>query len=340
MLLTALGCLAGGPRAWAQIVDQGDADTEVYRNVRSYVDWTLDELTAKIPDLQGLVPVADKEEAEKALPMVLVRVGENTRQFFEKVPDIASREEINTECRWSDGTVERGHPQVFQYLAVPQTQPGVSALLEYRTDTAGKPVEPTGLREGVAVTKGFASSAILFHPEIRSDSFFRYLGRQRLGEEETDVVAFAQRPGWAQATIRASVGGRAVQLLAQGVAWIDATTYQITRMRTDLLAPRPEIGLDEETIEITYREVRFPALPGTVLWLPQEVNVTIKSKGRVTVIRKEIPVDFPGQDASVRHGSSGQVKTTTTTSWQQRVFHNTHRYSDYKLFTSQSKILF
>ena len=50
----------------------------------------------KIPDLKGLVPVASKGEGEKELPMVLGRVEENTRQFFEKVPDIASREEINS----------------------------------------------------------------------------------------------------------------------------------------------------------------------------------------------------------------------------------------------------
>lgn len=47
----------------------------------------------------------------------------------------------------------------------------------------------------------------------------------------------------------------------QGIAWIDNANFQIVQMRADLLGPRPEIGLDEQTTEITFGEVRFADVP-------------------------------------------------------------------------------
>jgi hypothetical protein len=46
-------------------------------------------------------------------------------------------------------------------------------------------------------------------------------------------------------------------------------------MRTDLLAPQPEIGLQEQTTKVDFSEVRLKdvAVP---LWLPHDVKVYIK----------------------------------------------------------------
>lgn len=328
----ALGSVAAIASNGAQIVDQSEADFAVYRNVRSYVEWTVAELIAKIPDLKGLVPVASEEEGEKALPVILGQVGENIKDFFEKVPDVTSREEISTESDWSDGTVKQGPHQTFRYLVISKSEQGVSTLREYRTDMMGKSVEPTGLREGVAVTKGFASSAIYFHPAVRSDAFFRYLGRQKMGGRDTDVVAFAQRPGWAHATDQINVAGHVIVGLIQGLAWIDSMSYQIIRLRTDLLAPRPEVGLDESTSDITYGEVRFPEKLGTVLWLPKKVTVTIKWEGNEKVVEN--------QAAIAGQGASGEAHTAPPTLWKHATYRNIHRYSDYKLFSSSSKLVF
>lgn len=75
-------------------------------------------------------------------------------------------------------------------------------------------------------------------------------------------------------------------------------------MRTDLLAPRPEIGLDEQTTEITFGEVRFADVP-IPLWLPRDVSVYIKFTSAAPI----------------------------------QVFHNVHHYGDYRRFRVSTKIL-
>jgi len=110
-------------------------------------------------------------------------------------------------------------------------------------------------------------------------SIFRYLGRQLLEGRETYVVAFAQRPDTTRLEAWASDGKKTVRMLVQGVAWIDPTTYQIIRMRTDLLAPRPDINLERQTTEIRFAEVHFKALPAA-FWLPHEVVVTVNIFGQ------------------------------------------------------------
>jgi hypothetical protein len=51
-------------------------------------------------------------------------------------------------------------------------------------------------------------------------------------------------------------------------------------MRTDLLAPREDVGLERLTTEIEFGEVRLPEV-STPLWLPHEVVVTTASNGEI-----------------------------------------------------------
>jgi hypothetical protein len=107
---------------------------------------------------------------------------------------------------------------------------------------------------------------------------FRYLGDQRIGPRDTYVVAFAQKPG--EATLFVTMGepgGTRVHMLMQGVVWVDMSNFQIIRMRIDLLAPRLEIGLDQQTTVVTFSKVQLLDL-ATPLWLPKEVKVHLKFK--------------------------------------------------------------
>ena len=65
-------------------------------------------------------------------------------------------------------------------------------------------------------------------------------------------------------------------LYYQGLAWVDPDTFQILRLRTDLLVPRTDIGLARQTSEIWFSEVRFQSVP-RVFWLPREVVVNNES---------------------------------------------------------------
>jgi hypothetical protein len=46
-------------------------------------------------------------------------------------------------------------------------------------------------------------------------------------------------------------------MLTQGIAWIDKESFHIVRMRSDLLAPQPEIGLEEQTTKVDFSEVKL-----------------------------------------------------------------------------------
>ncbi len=325
-VLSMLPCMPAWPAQLPQLVTPNWAQVSTYRDVKSYVDRSTADLTATIPDLKGLQPVANKAEGMKTLKPLLDRVGKNVQEFYSKFPDTTSLEHITMQKFGPNGKIISSRHEVFRYLAIAPPGRGVSTLLEYRTNQAGKRVESAGLEYGYAVTSGFASTAIYLHPVLQPDSSFRFLGTQKLDGKETDVIAFAQRPAWADLTLQFNTGRKTINLLVQGLAWVDPGSYQIVRMRTDLLAPSPETGLMGETTVVNFMEVQFPQMPGTILWLPRKVTVSIKSAARVPVKRT---FDLPGGEGPV---------TATDYVWAYETYRDIHRYSDYRLFTSKSTL--
>jgi hypothetical protein len=146
------------------------------------------------------------------------------------------------------------------------------------------------------VTFGFVALAVNLHPDFQADSRFRYLGREEMEQQDTYVVAFAQEPLLARQTASVQYLGQSGTVNLQGVVWIDPVKFRIVRLRTDIEQPEPTVGLQKETMDVLYAEVNF-AKSNATLWLPQEVTVT------------------------------GHL--------QQYLFHNLHRYSDYRLFNVQ-----
>jgi hypothetical protein len=210
-------------------VAQGAGSTQLpdYAGVRTMVDWSPDELRHHVPELKGLEPAASAEEGSEKVAPILTKVGENVRKFFESFPNTTSIERIHTDFMYGDGRLRRDFSQEYNYLMLAAAGKGRTTLEEFRTEpgnNAAKRVRPGG----VFITEGFASGSIHFHPAYQPDSAFRYLGRQRVGGQETEVVAFAQRPAIARNTGELAVGSNSVQILLQGVAWIDSISYQIS----------------------------------------------------------------------------------------------------------------
>lgn len=267
-----------------------------YVNAKTLLDGPLPDLLRAAPELQGLEPTGNQDE----LAFILDKAGKMTEDLLDRMPNLISHEEITQEKVRGQGGVKAQLRQDFDYLILAHRQDEVVTLEEYRTGPDGSPLATQGVEQGYPVTRGFASVWLHFYPGNRSGARFRYLGQQTDGGLRCYVVAFAQRPGWATVTGTVAYKGESVVLLYQGIAWIDAASFRIVRLRTDLLAPRPDIGLEKQTTELRFGETRLPQIVSP-LWLPQEVVVTT--------------------------GGNNQV------------FRNIHRYSGYRLFKVETKIL-
>jgi hypothetical protein len=155
-------------------------------------------------------------------------------------------------------------------------------------DDKNRPIKFAQLAEYV-VTSGFASQCVFLHPSHQYGSRFRYLGKL----PSAQVIAFAQKPD-AGDFLSFINGTEPTPVLLRGLVWIDPVTYQIVRMRTDLLEPDMRNGVARQTTESWFSEVRFDRVH-QAFWLPRQVVVTIE--------------------------------------YGQRIFRNEHRYSGYKLFS-------
>jgi len=293
--LVALGLTHSHPEAaQTQLIDT--TGQSFYVNVRPLMDYPLRDLLKAVPELRGLKPARNHGE----LASILDKTGKVTEELMESMPNLISREEVTQEKLGALGRVKEHRRLDFDYMILVHRQGTTITLDEYRPRPDGSPLEEHGLEEGYMLTRGFASLWMHFLPPVQSASRFRFLGQQINGGVRCYVVAFAQKPGWATITGTFFSGRRSVCLLYQGIAWIDEVSFRIVRLRTDLLAPRPDIGLERQTTELHLGEARLPQTVSP-LWLPQEVVVTT--------------------DLDKRH------------------FRNVHRYSGYREFKVESKIL-
>ena len=266
----------------------------------TFVDLPPDELAKQVHELKNLTPA----DSQAMLPMILERVGATVEDFLNGFPNTACSERITSEVEYravdlavvdtldvwtTEGRNPLWRDAKFNYVALAKPGNKEAPLLEYRTDTKGGPAQ----LKGAIVTSGFVSLIALFRPALRPDSRFRYLGRELVKNQNTYVVAFAQRPGVAWQAEQLRFLHKIGLVLLQGVAWIDPVSFAILRLRTEILEPDLHVGLRRETTEVEFSEVTFKGSDKR-LWLPRQVTV------------------------------SGQLR--------QSVFSNQHHYSQYRLF--------
>jgi len=259
---------------WAQIENRKKVDV-AYLKGESKGDQSIDYLHLPPTDLGGLEPAADQGQ----LDSILSAVGKTVAEFFKNFPNTCSLEQIHQEKMRHKQKVGTTLDQKFRYLCFTPDVEWGPGFDEYRTDSVGIQALPQGLQDGFMLTSGFASASLFFHPNYQSQTNFRYLGRQKVDGWNTYVIAFAQQPAKARLNGAFKSGQVSVTTFSQGLAWIDSQNYQITRLRTDLLRPLPEINLERETTEIAFGEVHFKGVAGA-FWLPQQVTVTVDWNGK------------------------------------------------------------
>ena len=226
--------------------------------------------------IRGIEPAKDQDQ----LSPILDDLGRKILEMVKSFPNTTADEAIHQEKLNRKGAVRGTQDQRFRYLCLVPSDAKEPGFVEYRADSSGYEAIPKGLNEGFMLTRGFASIPLIFHPAYRTESTFRYLGRQNVDGRPTYVVAFAQLPGRARLIGSFQTEKDSLTTLSQGLAWIDANTCQIVRIHTDLLAPLPELGLEKATSNMDFNEVRFSRLKESY-WLPKEVTVTLDWNGKL-----------------------------------------------------------
>jgi hypothetical protein len=292
-------------------------------NSHPYLEDPLDQLVKKIPELKTLRPAPDQQ----ALAMILQKTGERVDEFFANMVNLIAREEITQE-RQISGNLPNGMPEGLflaqekvrdDYLILRHSDGTQARISEFRIGTKGNRMDEVGLNEGFLVTSGFALCSVHFATGFQWDARFLYPGDQKIEGRDTYVVAFAQLPSEARNKI--TMKGRSgitVDMLTQGIAWVDKGNFHIVQMQTDLLVRRPEIGLDKQTTKVRFGEVRFPDVPEP-LWLPRDVNVYIKVNDLSTI------PDL---------GNSGKFPTLGIS---EEAFRNVHHYTNYRRYRVSAK---
>jgi hypothetical protein len=269
-----------------------------YERTAPYVDLPLPLLKKTIRELNGI----KADETPGRLELVLEKTGEAIALQLPRVPNLICREDVADEAppqqESSDGMSQAAAKTVgvlpgrgilaqtpptarrlvigdwhhFEYIIHANKEPdGTTMLEESRTGKGGGSTpDPKGI--------GFAPLWLIFAAGNRAESNFHYLGSQKVEGHATYVVGFAQRPGQVRKPSLLATATDTIPLLYQGIAWIDAQDFQILRLRTDLLAPLPELNLKRVTSTIEYTQVHIPGL-AEPLWLPQEVEVLWETNG-------------------------------------------------------------
>lgn len=253
------------------------------------IGWPLGRLQTQIPALNGLA--ADSNQS--SLPHILSRVAENVRAFRANFANTTSLETVEQERLKPSGS-PRGHTvrQQFRYLIL--TTGSDVTLKEYRTDPLGREQVLKDPKPGFVKTAGFASMPMELGPERQAQYDFKYLGSQTIDGRRTEVIAFAGHAVEQAISGQYVLYAKPIPIILQGVAWIDAASFQVVRMQTELLAPLTFAGLSRLSTSAVFHEVHFHK-SAAACWLPQVVDVT---------------ADFYGQ-----------------------TYHNRHSYSDYQLFS-------
>ena len=265
-------------KLWARI-QEGKKDETIIAAAKAKAEARgeapLDYLHHPPRNLPDFEPATD----QAPLKAVLAAVGKNVAELFADLPSICSVERVHHEKLSRNGKTESAQEYHYRYLAMAPNHPWGPSIDEYRGDSQGKASPQMGLSDNSMLTEGFVSAPLVFHPAYQNGSSFRLLGRQKVKDRRTYVIAYAQEPAKTSLSGLFQYGSTTRTTYTQGIAWIDPENYQIIRLASDLLRPLPQVRLEKETTEIDFSEVHFKQLKQT-FWLPEAVTVTLNWNGR------------------------------------------------------------
>lgn len=147
------------------------------------------------------------------------------------------------------------------------------------------------------VSNGFPALFLVFHPYYASSFQFTFIGQEVLDGKSYSRVEFRHIPGM-KSPAALAVRGREYPLEIVGTAWIDPSTGTIAKLTANINSGMEDIGLRTLHSELRFAPVTFHGVQ-EAFWFPAQATVEVESLHE---------------------------------HWR-----NTHRFSDYKRFSVDTK---
>jgi hypothetical protein len=208
------------------------------------------------------------------LPAVLHGVGERMTQLVSNLEKFSATEHVTHFSVDKAGVLRSRQTRAFEYVVlVSQNAIQGFQLDEYRNGSVNPNVFPVGI-----ATDGLPGMALVFHPWMVSDFKLSCEGLGQSDKHPAWQVRFEQRLDRVNRTREYNIQGNYYPVALKGRAWIDAGTYQVLRLETDLLQPVKGINLMHERLSIEYGEVQFHS-HNLQLWLPKSAELYWERNG-------------------------------------------------------------
>jgi len=235
--------------------------------------------------------------------------------FFRHITDLTAQEEISlTRLRQEKPYTKpelSGQRVRDSYLILRHRNNGQTEIIEYRTDGKGDNFDQVLVHNGFLVTSGFALSCNYFSTGFQSESTFRYLGEEKIGQRDSYVVAFAQLARESNALDQDERAKRNGGARARGGCRVDRQE-RLPDLAYAHRSARAAKGdwTSQQTTEITFDKVQLADV-ATPLWLPSSVKAY---------------VEFTTHNGDVDE-------------FFELSYHNEHRYTNYQRYRVSAKML-
>ena len=221
------------------------------------------------PGIDDSVPSVSPN-APCSLPHVLRGTGEQVEKLMSSLERFSATERVNHFTVTKQGELRSPQIRSFEYVvSVKQLPHGLIELDEYRNGS----LDPAQFPASVA-TMGLPAMALVFHPQMSSDFNFVCEGMGQVSGNPAWQVHFQQKPDRPSRIHAYVIAGNYYSVPLKGRAWIDAGTYQLTRLEFELVKPIPEIHLLRERVSIDYAPVQFRTRD-VKLWLPSHAELLV-----------------------------------------------------------------
>lgn len=232
-------------------------DTDLRLSIKSWLPPGIDDEKPSVA--QGVTCPTEKVIAES---------GARVEQLVNDISQFSAIEDLVHENVDELGHAITKETRKYDYVAeISEAKPGYLEMDEYRTQNSQAAQFPDNM-----VTKGFPSLALVFHPDMRDNFEFVCEGLGELQGQATWLVHFRQRDDRPNRIHDFKIAGTLYPVNLKGRAWINAGTFQIVRIESELVKPMPNIQLLTERQIVEYGPVQFQSKKAE-LWLPIKADL-------------------------------------------------------------------